>query len=320
VDGNATLQAYGNAISGNTHCGIGFGEGNNTVRVANLDFSGGNGGANICGPYSSEASLHYPPGAIDIGYVPEQSYALGYIPSDPALDRYLYVYPDDETRRIVNKIGTGLGLTWSVAWHDGHVWAATLWGTIYKLDPQSGAVVASFTLAGASQPWGMTFDDQGYMWVVDFAERKLFQVDAVSGAVVNTFSTPNPDAGGCKGVAWDGQYLNIMGWVTSEIYRVDRTGKLIETVPLDSGGRGGLAWDGSHFWVPHGGRIIKYDRQGREVGWIYAASEGTWDLGWDGEFMWATQRTNENWMDAKIYQLQILDDHDHRVYMPLMQR
>ena len=62
------------------------------------------------------------------------------------------------------------------------------------------------------------------------------------------------------------------------------------------------------FWAPGGRRINKIDSNGRIVGGIYPASEGTWDLTGDGKYIWATQRTNENWQDHKIYQIEILDD------------
>jgi len=47
-------------------------------------------------------------GDITYGYPDTKPYEPGYIPGDPQRDRYLYVYPDDETRRIVKKIGEGL--------------------------------------------------------------------------------------------------------------------------------------------------------------------------------------------------------------------
>lgn len=327
VDDNATLKAYGDAIYDNGACGIGFGQGTNDVRVANLDFKGGNGGGgNICGSVTWETSIHYPPLSIDIGYTPDQSYALGYIPGDQALDNYMYVYPDDETRFISRKIGTGLGLTWSLAYYNQSIWASTLGGQVYRLDPQTGNVLDSYTLTGSatwgtpSQPWGMTFDTTGFMWLVDFAERKIFKVNPSTHKIEYSFSTPNPTAGGSKGLAWDGTYLNVMGWTSPSIYQMDTSGNLINTINLDSGGGGGLAWDGEHFWVPSGGRILKYDAQGHKVGWIYAASEGTWDMTWDGTSLWASQRTNENWPDAKIFQLGILEDHDHAIYLPLVLR
>ncbi len=314
VDDNGTLRAYGDAIYKNQGCGIGVGEGSNTIQVGNISLLDNGGG--ICGAYTSVGTPDTPPAAIDIGYEPEPSYTLGYIPGDPELDGYMYVYPDDETRRIVRRIGKGLGLTWSLAWDGKYIWTATLWGHIYKLDPQTGVVLEDFILKGSSawgnpsQPWGMDFDGEGYIWLVDFAERKVFKIDPVSHAIVFSFDTPNPAGGGCKGLAWDGTFLNVMGWASPVIYRMTTSGEPAGTITLDRGGGGGLTWDGEHFWVPEGGgRILKYDAQGHRAGWIYSASEGTWDLAWDGRYLWASQRTNENWPDEKIFQLEVLDDH-----------
>jgi hypothetical protein len=315
LDNNATLRALGDAIYSNGDCGITVAEGSNTVQVGNVNIY--DNPTAIRGTYSVIATPYYPPTSIDIGFAADGSHALGYIPGDETLDRYMYVYPDDETRRIVSKIGAGLGLTWSLAWDGQSIWTCTLWGHVYRLDAQTGAVLHDFPLAGSptwgtpTQPWGMTIDDEGYIWLVDFAERKLFKVDPNTHAIIYSIDTPNPAAGGCKGLAWDGQYLNVMGWVTPVIYQLRKTGQLVRTVNLDSGGGGGLAWDGQHFWVPGGGRILKYDPQGRALGWIYAASEGTWDMTWDGTHLWAAQRTNENWPDAKIFRLEILEDHDN---------
>lgn len=324
VDDDGTLRAFGDAIYNNNACGVGAGEGSNTIQVSNSDIYSNTGG--ICGAYSITTTAYYPPATIDIGFAPEQSYALGYIPGDQALDKYMYVYPDDETRRIVNKIGTGLGLTWSLAWDGQYIWTSTLWGHVYKFNPQTGAILEDFILAGSptwgtpTQPWGMTFDDQGYMWVVDFAERKVFKIDPATRNIIYSFDTPYPTQGGCKGLAWDGTYLNVMGWVSPTLYQMTKMGTLINTINLDNGGGGGLAWDGKHFWVPGGGRILKYSPQGHQVGWIYAASEGTWDMTWDGLHLWVSQRTNENWADAKIFKLEILEDHDHVIYLPAVLR
>jgi hypothetical protein len=312
IDDNGTLRALGVAIYNNQAWGIGFGEGTNTIEVSNLNLSG-NGFGTIGGPYTEVPSSYYPPEQVNIGFEADQSHALGYIPGDPVFDGYLYVYPDDETRRIVRKIGQGLGLTWSVAWDGQYIWTAILQGIIYKLDPTTGTVLQQFTAPGP-QPWGMTFDGE-YLWLVDFAEKRISKINPANGQELATFPTPDP-TGGCKGVAWDGMYLNVVGWTSPTIYRMDRQGNLIGTIQLEQGGvqgGGGIAWDGNHFWVPTGGagKIIKYDTQGHAVGWIYPASEGTWDMAWDGQYLWATQRTNENWLDAKIYALEIL-----KVYSP----
>jgi hypothetical protein len=313
VDDAGSLRALGDAIYSNRAYGIGVGEGSNTVEIGNLDIHDNNGG--IAGAYSTVASSFYPPASIDIGFSADQSHALGYIPGDQQLDGYLYVYPDDETRRIVRKMGAGLGLTWALAWDGRYIWASTVWAHVYKLDPQSGQVLEDFVPAGSPlwgtplQPWGMTFDDEGYMWLLDFAARKIFKIDPSTHSIVYSIDSPNPTQGGCKGLAWDGTHLCVMGWVSPVIYRMTKTGSLVDTISLDRGGGGGLTWDGEYFWCPGSRGIAKYDRSGRQVGWIYAASEGTWDLAWDGTYLWASQRTNENWSDAKIYELEIVDDH-----------
>jgi len=305
VDDNGMLQALGVAINDNTACGIGVGEGSNTVEVGNVNFSGNSG--DICGSYTAVSTGYTTPKSIDIGFTPDMSYALGYIPSDPALDRYMYVYPNDETRHIIRKIGKGLGLTWSLAWDGQYIWTCTLWGTVSKLNPQTGDVLQQFTAPG-SQPWGMTYDGS-HLWLVDFAEKRISKLDPTTGAELATYPTPDP-LGGCKGVTWDGTCLCVMGWTSSVIYRMDQQGELIDTVSLDSGGGGGIAWDGEHFWIPCGGKIFKYDPQGHKKGWIYAASEGTWDMTWDNvsRYLWASQRTNENWQDDKIFALEIFND------------
>jgi streptogramin lyase len=248
-------------------------------------------------------SSYYAPDQVDIGFTADQSHALGYIPGDQLLDKYLYVYPDDETRRVSRKIGQGMGLTWSVAFDGQYIWTATVQGMVYKLNPVTGQILQQFASPGP-QPWGMTFDGE-HLWIVDFAEKRISEIDPANGTELKTFPTPDP-VGGCKGVAWDGTYLNIMGWTSPTIYRMDLQGNLVRTIQLDRTAAGGIAWDGSHFWVP-AGKIFKFDAQGRAVGWIYPASEGTWDMAWDGQYLWATQRTNENWLDAKIFALEILN-------------
>jgi len=243
-------------------------------------------------------------GAISYNYNNRKMFDLGYIPGDPIKDKYPYVYPDeDETRRVVKKIGKGLGLTWSVAWDGTHVWTIDMpRRIIYQLDPETGNVIKSIPYPG-SWPWGMCFDGKNF-WITDFGDRKVYEVDPNTGAMISSFD--NPEGITAKGITWDGTYLYIKVWASPNIYKVDKQGNLIEKINADGGG--GIAWDGQHFWIPLGAKIGKFDRNGKQVGVIYAASEGTWDLEWDGQYLWACQRTNENWRDAKIFKIEILDD------------
>jgi hypothetical protein len=302
VDDNGTLRALGVALYDNDAWGLGIGEGTNTVEVSNIVDADGNPAGDIQTPHTVILSSHYAPQEVDIGFEPDLSYALGYIPGDQSLDKYMYVYPDDETRKIVHKIGQGLGLTWSVAWDGSYIWTSTVGGQIYMIHPITGEIKKQFTAPG-SQPWGLTFDGT-HLWLVDFAEKRISKIDPANGNELATFPTPDP-VGGCKGVTWDGTHLYVMGWTSPKIYKMDTNGKLVGTIPISLGG-GGIAWDGNHFWVPGDGIIYRYDNLGGNAGWIYAASEGTWDMTWDGTYLWATQRTNENWSDNKIFALEIL--------------
>ena len=306
LDDSAVVVAVGNLVTGNAGPGIRCGEGENSVQEAANDLQGNSGPDTNCPPEAfSDASYALPTvSSLNLEAPDYGAYELGYIPGDPALDRYQYIFPaEDETRRVVNRIGKGLGLSWSLAWDGEAIWTSTLWGSIYRLDPEGGAVLKELT-APSPQPWGMTFDGDN-LWISDFAEKTIYSLDPGTGGVVDSF--PAPDVvGGAKGLAWDGQYLYAMGWTSPILYRLDRQGNVLGQVELEGGAGGGLTYDGANFWAPCGG-ICQFDRTGRLLGWIHAASDGTWDLAWDGQYLWASQRTNENWVDDKIYQIQILE-------------
>ena len=303
VDNHGTLVAEACRIENNS-TGIQCGEGNNAL---NLD--GSTVFANNQQDVRCSAGQQYPiqsfktaPTAITFPLADLRPYDLGYTPSDRQLDQFNYIYPfQDETRSVINRIGSGLGLTWSVAWDGEAVWTATLWGNVYRLHPESGGILDQWQYPGP-QAWGMTFDGT-HLWINDFAEKKVYEM-TTKGQVVSSFLIPDT-TGGAKGITWDGEALCIMGWTSSTIYRVDRSGQELNRIQLQGGG-GGIAWDGSAFWIPGGRGIQRVSPTGTVLGYIHACSEGTWDLTWDGNHLWATQRTNENWFDEKLYQISVI--------------
>lgn len=305
VDDHATLIATGNTLQYNSGNGIGIGEGANQVTATGNLFAYNQ---QAIGPHGPETVVVNTPGggagAFIYDYPDPRPHDLGYTPGDPGKDRYMYVYPDlDETRRVVQKIGDGLGLTWSLAWDGSSIWTATLNGNVYELNPRTGDVLTHWKFPGV-QPWGMTFDGTD-LWINDFAEKKVYQMDR-QGHVLSTFGIPDP-AGGAKGLAWDGKDLCLMGWTSPVIYKLNKQGHEQSRIYIQGGYvGGGLTWDGAYFWAPGGRGISKISPDGQIVGGIYAASEGTWDLCWDGSYLWASQRTNENWPDAKIFKIQVL--------------
>lgn len=300
VDDHGTLVANHNTLSEEN--AIGCGDGENVVVANENNFMGEK-------PWSSCGELELIDGVgveeIDFDYNDIKEYDLDYTPGDPEKDKYMYIYPDDETRKIVKKIGEGFGLTWSVAFDGEYLWTSTLWGDVYQLDPENGEIKKEWLFPGP-QAWGMTFDGE-HLWINDFAEKKVYEMDT-DGNVISSFLTPDQE-GGSKGITWDGEYLYIMGWTSPTIYKVNKNGELIEEIETKDGG-GGITFDGKYFWIPGCSGICKLNKQGERVGEVYAASEGTWDLAWDykHKWLWATQRTNENWFDEKLYALEILDD------------
>lgn len=304
LDNHATAEIYANNIENNTAAGIGCGEGNNIAKISNNIFINNSEEINCQNIIFVDTNKTYRD--IDFEMDDFRNFEIDYIPGDPEKDMYMYVYPDeDETRTVINKIGKGLGLTWSVTWDGNTIWTATLCGDVYQLNPNNGDIIKQWKYPGP-QAWGMTFDGDN-LWINDFAEKKVYEMD-LTGNVLSSFNIPDQE-GGAKGITWDGQYLYIMGWTSPTIYKVNKNGELISTINLNQGGGGGLTWGGSYFWVPGAGKgIAKYNTNGDLIGSIYPASEGTWDLTWDGQYLWATQRTNENWQDEKLYQIQIIDD------------
>ena len=301
VDNSATVVLKGVLSSQNSE-GVATGEGNNAIQVGNVHIVD-NRNCQVCGDSEKIEDDTPVPGEIAFDLAPDMSYALGYTPGDEELDHYAYVYDaEDETRAVVKKVGENLGLTWAVAWDGEALWTASLWAEYYRIDPDSGEILTQFQGPG-SQIWGLTFDGE-HLWALDFAERMIYEIDPASGQTLSSFPSPDPD-NGCKGLTWDGQYLYVAGWASDYVYIMDRSGNRIGTIEKDDWGNGGLAWDGEYFWSPGGPGIVKTTKDGRNVGWIYAASEGTWDMAWGDGLLWASQRTNENWSDAKIYGIEI---------------
>ena len=306
VDDHGTIMAVDTTLRHHELAGLTSLQGVNTIVAVNTYFENNTQNIATNPGTTSYYTTGTGAGTINYDYADLKPYDLGYIPGDKSFDQYNYIYPAvDETRQVISMIGDTLGLTWSAAWDGSHIWTATLGGEVYRLDPVTGYIDKQWTFPGP-QAWGMTYDGS-HLWVNDFAEKKVYEMDT-NGNTVSSFTIPDT-TGGAKGITWDGQYLYIMGWTTPTIYKVDKLGTLLETINIQGGhAGGGLTWDGTHFWAPGGRGIAKIARNGTIVGGIYSASEGTWDMTWDGTYLWVTQRTNENWFDDKIYQIQILDD------------
>lgn len=240
---------------------------------------------------------------------------LGYIPGDPE-DKYPYIYADeDETRRVVKKIcgekeGFGeYGFGWSLVWDGRYLWRTRHAGSgdLVKIDPETCEIVVSFENPGIAQDRGIAFDGES-LWVNDFTQKKVFEIDPETGKILSSFNIPEMGSGS-SGIAWDGQYLYLVDWLKRDqprapLYKVGREGSLIDIIELEEAGGASITFDGQYFWISPSGRgIRKFDKQGKLVGEIYAAAFGGEAIAHDGEYLWVLHRTQELWNDPKLYKV-----------------
>ncbi len=252
--------------------------------------------------------------APDLGFENLENFELGYIPGDEG-DRFPYVYAEeDETRRVVKRLGRDLFFGWSLTYADGHLWRFSLDAReagesldFIRIDPETGET-ERYGNDVIMNPRGLTHDGE-FFYANDFSLLKVFKfrLEGDHIEVVDFFPIPEKEKGGSNGLATDGEFLYLRKRDGSGLYRLTKGGELAGTLQIPGAS---LVWTGDHFWTayscPKG--LCRYAKDGELAGEIYPAADGTWAMAWDGEHLWTIQRTCENWNDPKIYQVEILDD------------
>jgi len=158
-------------------------------------------------------------------------------------------------------------------------------------------------------PRGLTFDGD-YFYVNDFSLLKIFKfiINRNDIEIVDSFDIPNKEDGGTNGLTCDKNYLYLMARDHERLYILDKDGTYVGDLDIPGAG-GSVVWTGEYFWVANADRGLgKYNREGYLVGSIYPVALGTWAIDWDGEHLWTIQRSCELWDDAKIFEIEILDD------------
>lgn len=219
-------------------------------------------------------------------------------------DTYLYIFPDDDTRKVVSSWYPEAGNPYGITWDGEHLWVSTSPDHMLRKFDTSGKLLDSFPSPGPN-PWGLAFDGR-YLWCADRTENLVYQIDQ-SGKVVKSIPTPAEE---CMGLTYDGQYLwTCPGHEPRKAYKFDTSGKVVDVLQIPLKGCG-LAWDGENLWVTIGAahKIYAIDpTDGHAIGWISAPGEDTADLAWQGkEYLWAISEVTGQWEDAKVFQMKIL--------------
>jgi outer membrane protein assembly factor BamB len=137
-----------------------------------------------------------------------------------------------------------------IAYDNGLFWTAAYYnpdGRIFKVDNQ-GNVLKEFPTPGA-QPWDICLQNE-FLWIADYNDNKLYKVDTISGALIETHFTEDQKP---AGVVYDGQFLwYVDGQLSSPstIYKVDLggVGTPVISVPVTSWNYGNVAVGDSTVW------------------------------------------------------------------------
>ncbi|MEX0960328.1 MAG: hypothetical protein WDZ63_13695 [Burkholderiales bacterium] len=123
---------------------------------------------------------------------------------------------------------------------------------IDKIDPASGEIVASIPAPGHGNDSGLAWAE-GSLWVGQYRERKIVQIDPDTGAILRTIESNRF----VTGVTWVDGELWHGTWEgdDSDIRRIDpKTGDVFERLEMPPGaGVSGLESDGAELFYAGGG-------------------------------------------------------------------
>jgi glutamine cyclotransferase len=104
---------------------------------------------------------------------------------------------------------------------------------IVKIDPKSGRVLHSIPAPGAGRDSGLAWAE-GTLWVGQYRERKIHQIDPETGAILRTIESNRF----VTGVTWNDGELWHGTWEDdeSELRRIDpQTGEVLEQLAMPPG-------------------------------------------------------------------------------------
>lgn len=123
---------------------------------------------------------------------------------------------------------------------------------IDRLDPLTGAVLSSIAAPGQGRDSGLAWSD-GYLWVGQYRDRRIHQIDPASGAIVRTIESDRF----VTGVTWVDGELWHGTWEgdASDVRRVDpASGAVLERLEMPTDvGVSGLESDGAELFYCGGG-------------------------------------------------------------------
>jgi glutamine cyclotransferase len=149
---------------------------------------------------------------------------------------------------------------------DGHHLYQLAESRIQKVDPKSGRVVGSIPAPGGGSDSGLAWAE-GTLWVGQYRDRKIHQVDPETGAILRSIESNRF----VTGVTWTDGELWHGTWEgdQSDLRRIDpKSGEILERLEMPAGvGVSGLESDGAERFFCGGGptkvlRAVRRPRRG----------------------------------------------------------
>jgi glutamine cyclotransferase len=124
---------------------------------------------------------------------------------------------------------------------------------IQKIDPATGRVLATIPAPGGGGDSGLTWAE-GTLWVGQYRDRKIYQIDPETGAILRTIECNRFVTGvtWVEGELWHGTWEGD----AADLRRIDpRTGEVLERLPMPPGvAVSGVESDGRDLFFCGGGR------------------------------------------------------------------
>jgi hypothetical protein len=191
---------------------------------------------------------------------------------------------------IMNPSCTGSGGLQSVLWDGKNIWVGIAGiNTVAKIDPTTGAVIASTT--GQTNVNGMAITDIGgveYIWAANYYSLGKIKASDLTYTNYNARSTDYR-------IATDGTYIYDADWQSGKIDKyLAADGSMVATWQAETG-LNTIAFDGKYIWVSGGGNhtVQIFDR---DTGAIVDSIDnaGKADLVFDGSYMWSVDNDSGN--------------------------
>jgi len=161
-------------------------------------------------------------------------------------------------------------------------------------------------------PDGLSFDDQGYLWIADYESDRVYQVDPITLGIIKELNLPYS---GADGLTWMDGVMLVSFYTSNQVVAIDPcNGAEVDSFNAPGSGVSDVSWDGSRLWLtdytsqsiyevdPTSGAVLDYYRA------PFAYPNG---LAWDGSYFWLTANSTTDKLARLDSNFIELEDYPH---------